>query len=475
MNSEAGKAVACQDWIQVFLILRTKALILMDLYALKRPTELGATRVEGIIRRSSRVARVARSTVHAADAVAPSDFDSALPSSPLAATISPQDAQLLRDLGIDESEEEEEDGGTQRSPPALSQPVASETLDEEFSFGSQPAERPPSPPPSSPSERNVRPRSALAIDVGAASRLMFADVPGAQTSSPPPAAPASAPLSVAEKCNRDFTGDNLNILPYSDVLLMKGVFSLQVLRDMCGRIPGFPRVEKLSRVMLVKHVEAFRQIFNRANADESHRQLVAPASTSSPHNLAGAEGPVPPARGDVPSRVALREASEQQASPSLMAAGAASAEPASPPLRPVLQPVGQFPPPPTSTTAPGVAAPSGLSPAVDPRLAFFAGVPAPVSQPLVPQQPVQVLPGSSPPAPAGFDIQAYVDSVLQRSMQEETKGVSNWLKANRLRSELLEWCLTPGKAVSEIPKMMRQVAASFGQPGARSSGPPSLF
>ena len=50
MNSEAGKSVTFQDWIQLFLILRTKALILMDLYALKRPTELGATRVEGIIR-----------------------------------------------------------------------------------------------------------------------------------------------------------------------------------------------------------------------------------------------------------------------------------------------------------------------------------------------------------------------------------------------------------------------------------------
>ncbi|KAK3262176.1 hypothetical protein CYMTET_28951 [Cymbomonas tetramitiformis] len=50
MNSEASKSVTFQNWIQLFLILRTKALILMDLYALKRPTELGATRVEGIIR-----------------------------------------------------------------------------------------------------------------------------------------------------------------------------------------------------------------------------------------------------------------------------------------------------------------------------------------------------------------------------------------------------------------------------------------
>ncbi|KAK3247633.1 hypothetical protein CYMTET_42876 [Cymbomonas tetramitiformis] len=50
LSQEFGKAVTFQDWIQLFLILRTKALILMDLYALKRPTELGATRVEGIIR-----------------------------------------------------------------------------------------------------------------------------------------------------------------------------------------------------------------------------------------------------------------------------------------------------------------------------------------------------------------------------------------------------------------------------------------
>eukprot|EP00854_Cymbomonas_tetramitiformis_P006791 gene6791-8114_t len=57
--------------------------------------------------------------------------------------------------------------------------------------------------------------------------------------------------------------------------------------------------------------------------------------------------------------------------------------------------------------------------------------------------------------PAAFDIQTYVDSVLQKSMQEETKGVSNWLKAHRLRSELLEWCLAPGKAVSEVSKTMR--------------------
>eukprot|EP00854_Cymbomonas_tetramitiformis_P020213 gene20213-24198_t len=72
----------------------------------------------------------------------------------------------------------------------------------------------------------------------------------------------------------------------------------------------------------------------------------------------------------------------------------------------------------------------------------------------------------------GFDIEAYVDSVrFQKSMQEETKGVSNWLKAHRLSSELLEWCLTPGKAVPEIPKLMRKVAAAFGLPGTSSREP----
>eukprot|EP00854_Cymbomonas_tetramitiformis_P019580 gene19580-23419_t len=71
-----------------------------------------------------------------------------------------------------------------------------------------------------------------------------------------------------------------------------------------------------------------------------------------------------------------------------------------------------------------------------------------------------------------FDIPAYVDSVLQRSMQEETKGVSNWLKAHRLESKLFEWCLTPGKSVPEIPKLMRKVAAAFGLvPGASSKEP----
>eukprot|EP00854_Cymbomonas_tetramitiformis_P029863 gene29863-37254_t len=50
MNSEAVAVASSRDWILLFLILRDKAMILMDLYALKRPTELGATRVEGIIR-----------------------------------------------------------------------------------------------------------------------------------------------------------------------------------------------------------------------------------------------------------------------------------------------------------------------------------------------------------------------------------------------------------------------------------------
>jgi len=83
----------------------------------------------------------------------------------------------------------------------------------------------------------------------------------------------------------------------------------------------------------------------------------------------------------------------------------------------------------------------------------------------------QAMPEPQLTMPAPFDIQTYVDSVLQKSMQEETKGVSNWLKAHRLRSELLDWCLTPGKAVSEVPKKMRQVAAAFGLPGANTREP----
>ncbi|KAK3247632.1 hypothetical protein CYMTET_42875 [Cymbomonas tetramitiformis] len=218
---------------------------------------------------------------------------------------------------------------------------------------------------------------------------MFGTLPGAQASSRPSTLPASAPLSVADICNRDFTGSNLNLLPSADVLLMKGVFSLQVLHDMCARTPGFPKSENLSRVMLVKHVEAFRQIFDCAATEGSHRQPAAPALAVPQHNFAGAEGPAPPAIGDVPSRFVFREGSEPQASPSPIAAGAAVADATSLPTRPVLQPRGQFPSPPSSTATPGVGAPPAPSPAVDPRLAFFAGVHAPVSQPSVLQQPVQ--------------------------------------------------------------------------------------
>ncbi len=50
LNREANVAISQKDWITLFLILRIKSMILMDFYALKRPTELGATRVEGIIR-----------------------------------------------------------------------------------------------------------------------------------------------------------------------------------------------------------------------------------------------------------------------------------------------------------------------------------------------------------------------------------------------------------------------------------------
>ncbi|KAK3260178.1 hypothetical protein CYMTET_30851 [Cymbomonas tetramitiformis] len=126
---------------------------------------------------------------------------------------------------------------------------------------------------------------------------MFGTLPGAQASSRPSTLPASAPPSVADKCNRDFTGSNLNILPSADVLLMKGVFSLQVLRDMCARTPGFPKSESLSRVLLVKHVEAFRQIFDCAATEGSHRQRAAPVLAVPQHNLEGAEGAVPPAMG----------------------------------------------------------------------------------------------------------------------------------------------------------------------------------
>ncbi|KAK3252584.1 hypothetical protein CYMTET_38117 [Cymbomonas tetramitiformis] len=158
---------------------------------------------------------------------------------------------------------------------------------------------------------------------------------------------------------------------------------------MCARIPGFPKSENLSRVMLVKHVEAFRHIFDCAATEGSHRQPAAPALAVPQHILAGAEGPVPPAMGDVPSRFVFREGSEPQASPSPIAAGAAVADATSLPTRPVLQPRGLFPSPPSSTATPGVGAPPAPSPAVDPRLAFFADVHAPVSQPSVLQQHVQ--------------------------------------------------------------------------------------
>ena len=84
--------------------------------------------------RSRRSTRVARSAAHAADALVPTDLATAV--APPAEAIPPQDAQLLRELGINESEEEEEDGDDQRFSPDLSQPVPSEPLDEEFSFGS---------------------------------------------------------------------------------------------------------------------------------------------------------------------------------------------------------------------------------------------------------------------------------------------------------------------------------------------------
>ena len=339
--------------------------------------------------RSRRSTRVARSAVHAADALVATDLATAV--APPAEAIPPQDAQLLRELGIDESEEEEEDGEDQRFSPDLSQPVPSEPLEEEFSFGSQPNERPSSPPPSPPATRSVRPRSSSAIDVGGAARLMFGVLPGAQPISRPSTPPASATLSVADVCTRDFNGGNLNLLPNADVLLMKNVFSLQALRTMCARIPGFPKPESLSRVMLVKHVEAFRQIFDCAATGGSHRQPAAPASTVPHTQSVGAEGPVPPAMGDVPSRFEFREGSEPQASPSLIAAEAAVPDVTSLHSRPVLQPRGQFPAPPSSSATPGAGAPPAPNPAVDPRLAFFAGVHAPVSQPSAPQQHVQVV------------------------------------------------------------------------------------
>ncbi|KAK3260177.1 hypothetical protein CYMTET_30850 [Cymbomonas tetramitiformis] len=58
---------------------------------------------------SRRSARVARSAAHSADAIAPTDLANAV-APPAAEAIPPQDAQLLRELGINESEEDEEDG-----------------------------------------------------------------------------------------------------------------------------------------------------------------------------------------------------------------------------------------------------------------------------------------------------------------------------------------------------------------------------
>ena len=73
--------------------------------------------------RSRRSARVARSAAHPADDNAPTDLATALPVAPPAAAIPPQDAQLLRDLGINESEEDEEDGDDQRFSLVMSQPA----------------------------------------------------------------------------------------------------------------------------------------------------------------------------------------------------------------------------------------------------------------------------------------------------------------------------------------------------------------
>ncbi|KAK3237297.1 hypothetical protein CYMTET_52615 [Cymbomonas tetramitiformis] len=426
------------------------------------------------LRRATRASRSARPRLLDENSV-PNVMSSAFNAATAALRVSPprEEPAIFRSLGLNESEDGDEvvDAGERWSRENVETPESPSgpSLLQELSFGDQAAPgRADSPPPA----RNVLQRTSLAEDVAGGASLPLRP----QASRDEVHHATEERLTIPDLTVNAFTGLNFFVLPSKELLLNPSIFKTEHLRKICAKVPGLEVSNNQSRATMVRNLESFREVLERSRTPPTG-DMATPV-TLTPRTDLNAGGPVPPPMGDVPTDLVSRESGHQ-----------------TPPVVPVTEGTGPRRPPSPLYVRPGAAQnptyPPGFGPHTDPNAeqGLFSGLDPPASQAQEPLQPAQAREAddevvltrtlTAPTAPLGlassmtpgFDIQAYVDSVLQRSMQEETKGVSNWLKAHRLRSELLDWCLTPGKSVPEIPKLMRKVAAAFGLPGASSREP----
>ncbi|KAK3269141.1 hypothetical protein CYMTET_22406 [Cymbomonas tetramitiformis] len=269
-------------------------------------------------------------------------------------------------------------------------------------------------------------------------------------SSPPPRPSPTSPLIAA------FNGVNFDILPDVETL-QSDVFTSEQIRELCGKVDGLRLIGP--RASLIRRLEACRNIHSSLSRHPTVQNL--PPLVSEPGHPVPNLSVVP--MGDVPANLGARAGvGEGTATSRPAAAGAAfysqAPQAAGRAAQSTPSPTPSFPPgftpPRLRDPSHGGSAPAAVvapPPSAGPAPTIFTGLNSSGGL----QQPQAMPDPQHATIPAAFDIQTYVDSVLQKSMQEETKGVSNWLKAHRLRSELLEWCLAPGKAVSEVSKTMR--------------------
>ncbi|KAK3276723.1 hypothetical protein CYMTET_15229 [Cymbomonas tetramitiformis] len=311
----------------------------------------------------------------------PNVMSSAFNAATSALRVSPprEEPAIFRSLGLNESEDGDEvvDAGERWSRENVETPESPSgpSLLQELSFGDQAAPgRADSPPPA----RNVLQRTSLAEDVaGGASLPLRPQASRDEVHRVTEEAPSIPDLTV-----NAFTGLNFYVLPSKELLLNASIFKSEHLRKICAKVPGLEVTNNQSRATMVRNLENFREVLERAQTPPTG-DMVTPANLTPRADL-NAGGPVPPPMGDVPSDLVSRESGQHTQVP-------------------VTEGTGPRRPPSPLYVRPGAAQtptyPPGFGPHTDPNAeqGLFSGLDPPASQAQEPLQPAQV---ASPSAPA---------------------------------------------------------------------------
>ncbi len=203
--------------------------------------------------------------------------------------------EILRDIGLNESEE---DSDVTLAVPnfavAAEQNAAVPDITFDVAYSPDDASPPPRPSPTSPvRERNVARRTSTVSDVAEA-RAELREVQPLSEEIPPRQEPTLFQQLIAA-----FNGVNFDILPDVETL-QSDVFTSEQIRELCAKVDGLRPIGP--RASLIRRLEACRNI---------HASLSRPPTVQNLPPLVSEPGhPVPnlsvPPRGDVPTNLGAR-------------------------------------------------------------------------------------------------------------------------------------------------------------------------